>query len=425
LASGISSIFRKYSFVIVLLAILAIAGCVSPPEEKPEGVTPTEVTEVKIGSLLPITGDLAQFGGPMEDAAKLAIKDVNENGGVLGAKIKLINEDSRTSETAAADAMNKLVKVDKVPAVIGGAGSGISMAMISIAINNEVVQISPASTSPDFTTYPDQDFFFRTAPSDALQGKAMAILAIKEGYKNASTFVINNPYGTGFEKVFIEEFEKLGGKVINTVRYDAAAVTFDSEVAKASEGNPEVIMLVSYPETGSLILKTAYEKGVMENTKWLLSEGLRSDDLAEMVGKDEKGKYIIAGFKGTTPDPRVTGPAYENFKNAYENEYGRKVTTFCSNTYDAAAIIALAIEKAGKASGPAIRDVIREVANPPGMEVTDLGEALRLIREGKDINYQGASGEITFDENGDVSGRYSEWQIAENGSAELGEPIDI
>ncbi|MFQ6054848.1 MAG: ABC transporter substrate-binding protein [Methanosarcinales archaeon] len=425
MASGISSIFRKYSFVIVLLAILAIAGCVSPPEEKPEGVTPTEVTEVKIGSLLPITGDLAQFGGPMEDAAKLAIKEVNENGGVLGAKIKLITEDSQTSETAAADAMNKLVKVDKVPAVIGGAGSGISMAMISIAINNEVVQISPASTSPDFTTYPDQDFFFRTAPSDALQGKAMAKLAIKEGYKNVSTFVINNPYGTGFEKVFIEEFEKLDGKVINTVRYDAAAVTFDSEVAKASEGNPEVIMLVSYPETGSLILKTAYEKGVMENTKWLLSEGLRSDDLAEMVGKDEKGKYIIAGFKGTTPDPRVTGPAYENFKNAYEKEYGRKVTTFCSNTYDAAAIIALAIEKAGKASGPAIRDAIREVANPPGTEVTDLGEALKLIREGKDINYQGASGEITFDENGDVSGRYSEWQIAENGSAELGEPIVI
>jgi len=163
----------------------------------------------------------------------------------------------------------------------------------------------------------------------------------------------------------------------------------------------------------------------MEDIDWLLSEGLRDETLAEMVAKDTAGNYIIAGFKGTTPDPRAIGPSYETFKQKYIAEYGKEPTTYCSNSYDAAAVVALAIEKAGEASGTAIRDSIRDIANPPGEEVSDIGEALRLIREGKEINYQGASGEITFDEHGDVSGVYCEFSIADDGSIMLEERIPL
>lgn len=416
----------KLITMIFIVAIVSFSGCT----EKEDGTTVEDETAVEgeaiIGTLLPITGDLAQFGGPMENAAKLAIDEVNANGGLLGSEVSLINEDSQTSEIAGVDGANKLVKVNKVPALIGAAGSGVSLAIIDITTGNNVVQISPSNTGTDFTTYADNDFYFRTCPSDALQGKAMAILAVNENYTNASTLVLKNAYGVGFEEIFVEEFEKLGGQIIGRVKYDPQATTFDSEIAKANANNPDVIVLISYPETGSLILKAAYQKGVLDNTDWLLSEGLKDNSLAEMVGKDVDGNYIIEGLKGTAPDPREAGPAYENFKNALVSAYGAEPTTFTANTYDAAAIIALAIESAESADGTAIRDNIRTVANPPGEEVTNISRGLELIREGKEINYQGASGDINFDENGDITtAYYAAWSVGTNGSVVWGNNIDI
>ena len=214
---------------------------------------------------------------------------------------------------------------------------------------------------------------------------------------------------------------------MESVKYDPDTTTFDSEVEKVAAVNPDFVMLCAYPETGSGMLKTAYEKGYMENIGWLLTEGLMCDELADMVGKDKAGNYIIAGLKGTTPDQRAAGPAYNAFKQNYTAEYGKEPIRYCSNIYDAVAVIALAMEKAGDASsGTAIRDSLRGVANPPGKEVSDIGEALRIIREGLwDINYQGASDDLTFDENGDVEGSYCEWFIADNGSIVLGNPIEM
>jgi branched-chain amino acid transport system substrate-binding protein/neutral amino acid transport system substrate-binding protein len=260
-----------------------------------------------------------------------------------------------------------------------------------------------------------------------LQGIAMARLAIKQGYKTASTLVVWNPYGIGFEKAFTKRFETLGGKVLESVRYDPDRTTFDSEVEQVAVVNPDFVMLCAYPETGSVILKTAYKNGYMDNIDWLLSEALKTDELADMVGKDEAGNYIIAGLKGTTPDPRVMGPAYDTFKQKYIAEYGKEPKAYCANSYDAVAVVALAIEKAGDASGTAIRDSLRAVANPPGdKEVSDIGEALDTIRKGfYSINYQGASGEITFDEHGDVIGSYCEWTITDNGRVVYGNPIEL
>jgi neutral amino acid transport system substrate-binding protein len=414
----------KYLTIFAVLALILASGCVTPPDQE-DAEDAEQAAAAKIGTLLPLTGDLAAYGGPMEDGARLAIKQVNENGGVLGSDLTLVTMDSGTSTTIANEAMNHLATIEKVPAVIGAAGSSVSMAIINIAISNKIVQISPSNTGPDFTTYPDDGFYWRTVPSDALQGKAMAKLAKESGYATASTIVINNDYGVGFEKVFKEEFEKLGGTVVDRVKYESTAATFDSEVDKVSANDPDVIVLVGYPDTGSIILKAAYEKGAMDTSEWLLSEGMRTDELAEKVGKDAEGKYIVAGFTGTTPDPRAAGPAYAVFAAAYEAEYGREPATFSSNTYDAAAIIALAIEKAGRADGTAIRDVIPDVANAPGEEVSDIGTALALIRNGTEINYQGASGEITFDSVGDVFGEYCTWQITDDGNVTLGESITV
>jgi PGF-CTERM protein len=383
--------------------------------------------DVSIGVLYPFSGDLGIYGEPETDAMKLAVKEVNENGGVLGERLKLIIMDTKTSEVEAVEGAHKLIDWYHVPVIIGTAGSETCLAVIDITTGNGVLQVSPSVTSADFTNYPDNDLFFRTCPSDELQGIAMARLALKQGYETASTLVVWNAYGTGFEKVFTKQFETLGGTVLESVRYDPETAAFYTAVENAAEVEPDCVILVSYPETGSAILRAAYEKGYMENIDWLLSEALISDELAYMVGTDETGNYIIAGLKGTTPDPRVVGPAYETFKQNYIAEYGREPIAYCANSYDAVALVALAIERAGTASGTAIRDSLRRVANPPAdRKVSDVGEALRTIREGKfSVNYQGASGDITFDENGDVMGSYCEWTIDDTGSIMLGDPIEL
>ncbi len=359
----------------------------------------------------------------MSDGMKLAAKQINENGGLLGKKLMLLVEDDQTNNVAAVDAANKLVKVDRVPVIVGDTGSGQSMSIIDITTGSGVLQISSSNTGTEFTTYNDSDLYFRTAPSDTLQGSAMANLAKQRGYKTVSTIVINNPYGVGFEEVFVKAFEADGGKVLERVRYDPSQTIFDSEVQKIIAGNPQFIMMVSYPETGSLILRTAYEKGALTNTPWLLSEGLKAENLAELAGKDSRSRYIVAGLQGLAPDENAGGAAYDTFRNLYKEEYGKEPGIYCTNSYDALAVVALAIEQAKEASGRAIADNIRSVANPPGIEVSDLKEALNLVREGKDINYQGTSGNITFDKYGDVSGSYTVWTIAENGSIVQGEKI--
>ncbi len=381
--------------------------------------------DVTLGVLYPFSGDLGAYGKPETDAMKLAVKEVNENGGVLGGRLKLLIKDTETSEDEAVAKAHELLDWYNVSVIIGTAGSETCKAIIGYTTSNGILQISPSVTGVEFTTYPDNDLFFRTCPSDALQGIAMARLAIQQGYKTASTLVVWNPYGVGFEKAFTKEFKTLGGKILESVKYDPDTTTFNSEVEQVAAVNPECVMLCAYPETGSGMLKTAYKKGYMANIDWLLSEGLKSDNLADMVGKDEAGNYVIAGLKGITPDPR--NHAYDIFKQKYIAEYGKEPEAYCANSYDAVAVVALAIEKAGDASGTAIRDSLRAVANPPGDKyVSDIGEALRTIRKGfYSINYQGASGEITFDEYGDVMGSFCEWTITDKGHAVLGNPIEL
>jgi len=421
----------KSSFAIIAL-ILAVflSGCTEKAEDKGNATATGTATEgnamegsIKIGVLQSLTGDLGSYGGPMSDAMKLAAKQINDNGGLLGKKLELLVEDDQTNNVAAVDAANKLVKVDKVPAIVGDTGSGQSMSIIDITTKNGVLQISSSNTGTEFTTYNDSDLYFRTAPSDTLQGSAMAKLAKERGYKNVSTVVINNPYGVGFEEVFVKAFEADGGKVLEKIRYDPSQTVFDSEVQKLAASKPQFIMMVSYPETGSLILRTAYEKGALTGTPWLLSEGLKADNLAELAGKDSSGRYIVAGLQGLAPDENAGGKAYDAFRKEYKAEYGKEPGIYCTNSYDALAVVALAIEQGKSATGRAIAENIRSVANPPGTEVSNLTEALNLIREGKDINYQGTSGEITFDEHGDVSGSYTVWTISENGSIVQGEKI--
>lgn len=380
--------------------------------------------ELKLGALLPATGDLASIGQPMLDVVPLAVETINGCGGVNGQPVTLITEDDQTDPTAGAEAMTKLAEVDQVAAVVGSFASSVSQAAVDIAVRNQVMLISPGSTSPEFTKRARNGAFngywARTAPPDTYQARALARLAQERGFQTASTVVINNDYGVGFEQEFDQAFAKFGGTIVNEnnpVRYDPKAPTLSSEAAAAFKGNQEAVAAVLYAETGSLLLQSAYEQGLLKGKQVMLTDGVYSEEFPEQVGKTSNGQYIIAGAIGTVPG--ANGPALANFTEFWESEEGKPLSAFVPHTWDATALVALAAQAAGTNTGEGIKNQIRQVSGPPGTEVTEVCEGLRLLREGQEINYQGASGDVNIDQYGDVVGSYDVWTVKENGQLEV------
>jgi ABC-type branched-subunit amino acid transport system substrate-binding protein len=417
------------------LALFSLWGCQPPTPQSPEGgsqgTAPQTGTTLKIGTLLPITGDLAQYGSPMQDSASLLVEEVNRCGGVQGQPVQLVTEDSQTDPARAAAAMTKLVEVDRVSGVVGAAASSESSVAVDIAVRNTVVQISPASTSPRFTERSKagefQGFWFRTAPSDALQGPALAQVAWNRGIRSVAVVAINNDYGNGWAASFIPAFKALGGTVTNgeaAIFYPPDGASFEAEVTKAFEEQPQGLVLIAYPETGSLVLKAAYEKGLLNGkTQILLTDGMKTEGIGDRVGKNQAGEYLLTGALGTAA--KAGGVGLQAFTDRYQGAYNRSPEIYDPNTWDAAALLVLAAEAAKSTQSTALQPQIRAVSNAPGEEVSEVCQALTLLREGKEINYQGASGDLELDEWGDVPGQYDVWQIQKDGTLTIVETIAV
>ncbi|MCK4617764.1 ABC transporter substrate-binding protein [Candidatus Aerophobetes bacterium] len=360
---------------------------------------------VKIGMLVARTGALAPFGPPIANGARLAVDQISESGGLLGRRLELVVRDTGTAPAVGRDAATKLVEIDKTPALVGALSSGVTFAVSSITIASEVVQISPASTSPAVTDLDDNDFVFRTCVSDALQGRVHADLAESEGYKTTSVIYVNNPYGKGLAEVFKKAFEAKGGKVLVMVPYEEGKPSYRGEIEAAIKQNPEVLQVTAYPVDGNKMLVQAVELGY--KGKYLFPDGMKG----EAVAAGPASKYIEGSF-GTAPGPLKVAAA-EQFEADYIAKYGESTVPFRGESYDAVALIALAIQKVGPdflkmsraEQGRAIRDNLRAVANPPGVEVTynEFVKGLGLALAGADINYQGVAGPCTINENGDMS----------------------
>ncbi|YAF95022.1 MAG: ABC transporter substrate-binding protein [Nodularia sp. CChRGM 3473] len=407
---------------IATLATGFLAGAcndTSNPNGGNAGLTTTS-NGLKIGTLLPTTGDLASIGQQMAGSVPLLVQTVNACDGVNGQPVTLVEVDDQTDPRAGAAGMTKLATVDKVAGVVGSFASSVSTAAISIAVPNQVMLVSPGSTSPAFTEKAQKGdfkgFWARTAPPDTYQALALAQLANQKGFKRVSTVVINNDYGVGFERAFVQAFEKLGGTVINKnkpVRYDPKAQTFDTEAAAAFAGKPDAVVAVLYAETGSLLLKTAYQQGLTEGVQILLTDGVKSPTFPEQVGRGSDGTYLLTGALGTVPGS--DGKALADFNKLWQEKKGGSPGEYAPQAWDAAALLVLAAQAAKENTGVGISSKIREVANAPGTEVTDVCEGLKLLREGQDINYQGASGNVDVDANGDVVGVYDVWTVGGDG----------
>lgn len=373
---------------------------------------------IPIGGLYPLTGAAALFGPKFVQTAQLAVDQVNAAGGPLDRSLNLVVKDSGSAPQQATSAIQELINLSGVPAVSGAATSFATVAVAPIAAANEVVLISPSAATTELTTLDDHDFVFRTFPSNALQGVALAKLALQEGFKTLSVIHRNDSFANTLAEALVKAFQARGGTVLEDVSYPPNETSFRSALERVNRSNPDVIVPIPLAEDGLLLIKQAFQLGIEKLRLWPSSIKNQEfvDDLVKTLGKD-----ALEGIKGTFPSVPQSLSA-KRYAAQYQQRFGEAPTPFTANVYDSLFVIALAIQAAGKATGPAIRGALRTIANPPGQAVgvDEFAKAKDLLGQGKAINYSGASGPVDFDEHGDVLAPVGIYEIHDGKIVETG-----
>jgi len=369
---------------------------------------------ITIGMVMELTGPAGAYGQAGAKAVNMALRDFNEAGGANGCAIVADTRDSQSQGTVAVDQANQLVNIKKVPVIIGGIISSVSIPILtSVTAPAGVVQISPASSSPTLTELgrsgKTNGVFFRTITSDALQGTAAAKYAIDQGLNKVAIIHVNNDFGVNMVREFKFAYEKLGGTITSVTPYNEKQASYTAEANAAMTGDPEALYLVSYPVDGATIARAWISNGGPQ--KFLLNDGMNSTDFIKAVG----AKYLDNAYGTSSGTSETASTAYFN-KNFEAFSGGIKPDAPAADrSYDAGAIAALAIAKAGKAEPAAIKASIREVVADNGAPIhagkEEFVKALALIREGKPIKYEGVIGPISFDQYGDITGPFRLWRI--------------
>ena len=370
----------------------------SSSSAEPAPSTDCKNTQLKIGTLLPATGSLAYLGPPEFAGVDLAVAEIDAAGGVLGQPV--VNEygDSGDTETDIASQTVDSHLAKGVQAIIGAASSGVTFTVIDKITSNGVLQISPANTAPSLTDYPDNGLYFRTAPSDALQGAVQASNAIDNGFTSGATIARKDPYGEGLQNAFIADFEAGGGTITTALTYDPTAASFEAEVAEIAAGNPEFVQVVGFDESTKLIQEMIKQGVGPQDVQIYLADG----NLSATAFKDFP-KDTMTGVIGTVPtgDPSVDVEAF----NGKLLEQDPELTDFAygAQAYDATILVALAAEYAGCADGTAMAAAMPMIANADagGEACGTYADCLAIIQAGGQPNYDGVTGPLDFNEYGD------------------------
>ena len=362
----------------------------APSSEAPEATGQGDDT-LTIGTVLPETGSLAFLGPPEFAGAELAVQDINEAGGVLSGDVELIQGDSGDTSTDIANQTVDREISQGADVIVGAASSAVSFTFIDKVTGAGLVHFSPANTSPDFTDYEDRDLYFRTAPSDVLQGRVLGELTLDEGCTTVGMMALQDPYGEGLLNNAAQTITDSGGEVTNEIVYDPQAQNFDSEVQQLVSSDPDCIIVIGFDES-SRILSTMIEQGLGPEEKQIyLVDGNVGNALGEAVDAS------LEGVKGTLPG----SVASDEFQNQLlEVDPELQDYSYAGETYDAIIVSALAAAVAGSDEGEAIAAEIPGVTRD-GTKCTTFEECKQLVDDGEDIDYDGQSGPIEMSDEGD------------------------
>lgn len=386
-------------------AMLVLAACGSEDTSDAEDAgeeTPAASAEVdlslKIGTALPQTGNLAFLGPPEEAGVGYAASLIEEAD--TGLDLEIIYGDSGDTDNKAYEAEIPRLLGEDVSAIIGAASSGTSLQFIDQVVDAGVIQFSPANTSDAFTTYEDDGLYWRTAPSDVLQGDVLGNLIASEGASTLGMIVLNDSYGTGLARYVTEAFEGAGGEVVAMETYNTGDTSFDSQVSAVLAAKPDAIALITFEEVAT-ILPSLFGEFPGEDLYFV------DGNLSNFGDQFPKGS--LTGAKGTLPGLSIDSlKTFTEEVDAYARESGQfpkglDEFSYAAESYDAVNLLALAALAANSTDPADIAGKLQEVSGGTGEgeKCSTFADCAAIIAEGGTADYDGISGPVTFDEVGD------------------------
>jgi branched-chain amino acid transport system substrate-binding protein len=405
-----ASAFRSRSLKTSVSAVailasgaLVLSGCASSgdteePAPAETSAGPVEDLTLKIGTALPQTGNLAYLGPPEEAGVNYAASQINEATGDTKLTVEIELGDSGDTDNKAYETEIPRLLGEDVSAIIGAASSGTSLQFIDQVVDAGVIQFSPANTSAEFTTYDDKDLYFRTAPSDTLQGEVLGNLIADSGAQTLGMIVLNDSYGTGLASFVQEAFEAAGGTVVAQPTYNTGDTSFDSQISAVVAEDPDAIALITFEEVKTILPD--------------LVEVYPADQLYFVDGNlanfgDDFPEGTLTGAKGTLPGLSVDAIAdfTSELQDFTTSSGGDELKDFAyaAESYDATILLALGALAAQSTAGVDIAGKLVEVSggSGEGEKCTTYADCATIITGGGVADYDGISGEITFDEVGD------------------------
>lgn len=370
--------------------------------------------DVKVGILLGFTGPLESTVPDMAKGAELAFKEVNDSGKfTLGTIVTAQGDTTCVDAAAATAAAERLVTADGVKAIVGGDCSGVTGAVLqNVARPNGVGMISPSATSPALSTAEDDGLFFRTAPSDARQGEIMADILEGKGIKSVAVSYTNNDYGKGLADSFGAAFAAKGGSVTISAPHEDGKADYSAEVAALAAAGGEMLIVAGYVDQGGKgIIQGAVDSGAFST--FYLVDGMYGESLIEAIGEPLNGSF------GAVPGTDSEGAAkYEEMAKAAGFDGSN---AFSKESYDAAALIALAMTAANSTDSKEWTTKVMDLANAPGEPILpgELAKALELVAAGTDIDYVGATA-VELVGPGESAGAYREYEIKDGAISTVG-----
>ena len=370
------------------------------------------MADVNVGNPMALTGPIPDLVAPMAQAIDLAAAHVNAQGGMFaaGEAYNIIRADSACDPVAAVDAVTKLINVNSVSAILGPVCSGSTIAQAeSVSFPAGVTTLSVSASSPAISEMEDgTDLMFRTAASDAYQGVALANLAMEQGITEIAVSWANDDYNAAIAAVFAAAFTAAGGTVTANEAHEPSKASYRSEVATLGSTSDNLALFAYYGSGGITLMRNALETAAFDT--FIGADGMLSDEVIEQIGAENMG-----GVTFTTSASDPTTPAYAAWAALAGGAGVPASDPFVPNSYDAAFMLALAIEKTGSDDRASVSAALRSISSAPG-EVILPGEwakAKSILAAGGDINYEGAAGNQDFDANGDVAGLFSKSSVVD------------
>lgn len=382
------------SLAVLGVASLVLAACGGDDDNGEGGAGGGEESAepLHLGTLLPETGNLAFLGPPEFAGVDLAIEEINAAGGVFGEDVTVTHTDSSDADNSAVtqQSTDDLLAAG-VSAIIGAASSGVSFTVLDKIVDEGTIMFSPANTSPDFTTYDDDGLYFRTAPSDVIQGAVLGDTVIADGHLDVVIMNLDDAYGNGLNEYTTESIEAGGGTIIESIVYDPKAASFSSEVSQVAAAQPDALVLIGFEESTTILTELANQNIGPQQLPVYFVDGNVSN-----YG-DQFPPNFLEGNKGTQPGAEIG----EEFRNRLlEVDPDLQDYNYSAESYDATILLALAAV-AAESSEPA--DMAAELVgiSKDGEKCTSFEDCVSLLEDGEDIDYDGVSGPIEFSDAGD------------------------